>query len=198
MRLETLPLGLFQTNCYLLWDETTKDGIIFDPGYDAKRILAHIGTLDFSPLAIVLTHGHFDHVGAVAELKEYYKIPVYLGAPDAKLPASITNGEIPYTHLIQPGDTLPFGTIALHAIATPGHTPGSFCFQIGELLFSGDTLFRDSVGRTDLPGGSYGALLDSIQTLSALNDDLKVYPGHGDATTMGREKRYNPYFRRIL
>ncbi len=195
MELDILPLGLLGANCYLLWEDG--DCVAIDPGGEAKRILARLGELGVTLRAIVLTHGHFDHVGAVGALREATGCRVYLPAPDTALPTQITAGPIPYTDLFNDGDTLRFGSIGLQAILTPGHTPGSSCLRAGSWLFTGDTLFRGSIGRTDLPCGDWEQMCDSIRKIAALEGDFYVYPGHGDATTLDRERAENPYFGRI-
>ena len=196
MQMEAMELGLLRTNCYLIWDGGS--AIAIDPGYDAARIIARLQELRQTLVGIVLTHGHFDHVGAVQGLKDAYACPVYLSEPDTHLPKEMTNGQIPYTNTFQEGDTLSFGAIRLKVLLTPGHTPGSACFRLGPWLFTGDTLFRDACGRTDFPGGSWREMKKSLQRLSALQEDYFVYPGHGDATTLEREKKYNPYLQEAL
>ncbi len=196
MEMDILPLGLLSANCYLLWDGP--DAVVIDPGGQAETILNRLRELGVTLRAIVLTHGHFDHVGAVGELREATGCRVYLSVPDTVLPAQITAGPIPSTDLFDDGDTLRFGNIELHAILTPGHTPGSCCLQAGNRLFTGDTLFRGSIGRTDLPCGDWDQMMQSLKKLAALSGDLYVYPGHGDATTLDHERRTNPYLRGAL
>lgn len=193
MQMESMELGLYRTNCYLLWE--TDQAVVIDPGYSAERIIDRISELKLTVCAIVLTHGHFDHVGAVAELKEKYGCPVYLSEQDSLLPKEITNGPIPYTNFVRDGDILRFHDVSFSVILTPGHTPGSVCLRTGNCLFTGDTLFRNSCGRTDLPGGSWKEMKDSLKRLGAIQDNLFVYPGHGDATTLNRERNQNPYLR---
>ena len=193
MQMESMELGLYRTNCYILWE--TDAAVVIDPGYSAQRILARLHDLGLTLRAIVLTHGHFDHVGAVGELKKAIGCPVWLPAPDTGLPEEITNGPIPYTDTFTEGDTLCLGDITLSVMLTPGHTPGSCCLKTGNLLFTGDTLFRDTCGRTDLPGGDWRQMRASLRRLAAIGEELFVYPGHGDATTLSREKRFNPYLR---
>ncbi len=196
MQMDVLPLGLLGANCYLLWEGS--DCVAIDPGGDAKLVLRRLDALGVGLRAIVLTHGHFDHVGAVGELAEATGCRVFLPAPDTALPGQITAGPIPYTDLFGDGDVLRFGQIELQAILTPGHTPGSCCLKTGSWLFTGDTLFRGSIGRTDLPCGDWDEMAASLRKLAALEGDLFVYPGHGDATTLDRERAHNPYLRGAL
>ena len=196
MQMDVLPLGLLGANCYLLWEGS--DCVAIDPGGDAKLVLKRLDALGAGLRAIVLTHGHFDHVGAAGELAEATGCRVFLPAGDTVLPAQITAGPIPYTDLFADGQTLRFGQIELQVIGTPGHTPGSCCLKTGNWLFTGDTLFRGSIGRTDLPCGNWEQMEASLQKLAALEGDLFVYPGHGDATTLDRERAVNPYLRGAL
>ena len=193
MQMETMTLGLYQTNCYILWEGN--DGIVIDPGYYAGRILARLQELNVVPLAVVLTHGHFDHVGAVKELAQAYNCPVYLAEEDTRLPEEYTLGPIACTNFLRDGETLTLGPIAVKVLHTPGHTPGSSCLLVGQWLFSGDTLFRDACGRVDLPGGDYREMYRSLRKLYELEGDYSVYPGHGEATTLERERKHNPYMR---
>ena len=195
MQMDILQLGLLGANCYLLWDGN--DCVAIDPGGDAKRVLSRLGELGVSLRAVILTHGHFDHVGAAGQLAEATGCRVFLPAEDTALPPQITSGPIPYTDLFGDGDLMRFGTIELQAILTPGHTPGSSCLKTGNWLFTGDTLFRDSIGRTDLPCGDWNQMWDSLRRIASLEGDFYVYPGHGDATTLDRERTDNPYLSRI-
>ncbi len=198
MEMEILELGLLRTNCYLIWDDKTHDGVILDPGDQANKIMNRLGQLDFSVRGIVLTHRHFDHVGAVAQLREVYDCPVYAPAGDVDLPADLSGEPIPDAVLYQDGDVLSFGSVCLHALCTPGHTPGSSCLRVGNWLFSGDTLFRGSCGRTDFPGGDWREMYRSLKRLGALEGDLFVYPGHGEATTLEHERKNNPYLQEAM
>ena len=193
MQMEVMELGLYQTNCYIVWEG--KDGIVIDPGYDAVRILARLKELGVVPNAVVLTHGHFDHVGAVGEVASAFDCPVYLAQEDTKLPPRYTLGPIPCTDFLSDSEILTFGPISMKVLHTPGHTPGSSCLFVGDWIFSGDTLFRDTCGRVDLPGGDYREMYRSLRRLYELEGDYFVYPGHGDATTLERERKNNPYMR---
>ncbi len=193
MQMETMALGLYQTNCYIIWDGN--DGVVIDPGYYAERILARLEELNVVPRGVVLTHGHFDHVGAVKGLVQAYGCPVYLAEEDTKLPPEYTLGPIACTNFLQDGETITFGPIVMKVLHTPGHTPGSSCLLAGQWLFSGDTLFRDTCGRVDLPGGDYREMYRSLRKLYELEGDYSVFPGHGEATTLDRERKLNPYMR---
>ncbi len=192
MNIHTLTLGNFQTNCYILADEG--QCLLIDPGYEPERILSFLDEKGWKPTAILLTHGHFDHVGAVEAIMAATGCTLYMHQADHcqipifKMLYPLTGKLTP--HFIAEGDRLPMG---LTVLETPGHTPGSVCYLASGALFSGDTLFCRSCGRTDLPGGSGKTLHESLQKLAGLEDDLTVYPGHGESTTLAAEKRYNPY-----
>ena len=196
--INTLPLGAYQTNCYLLWTEENPNCVIIDPGYDPETVLYEISRLGKTLEAILLTHGHFDHVGAVIPIAEATGCAVYLCEKELSLPAHFTAGRLFYTHLYGEGDILSLAGISFRVLHTPGHTPGSVCLLSEDALFSGDTLFAGSCGRTDLPGGDWSTIADSLRRLGQLEQDLRVYPGHGESTTLAQEKRYNPYLKGVL
>jgi glyoxylase-like metal-dependent hydrolase (beta-lactamase superfamily II) len=204
MIFETLVVGPLQCNCIIVGCEQTHEALVVDPGDEVDRIL---GVLDYHGLkvaAILHTHAHFDHVGATKPLKDATGAPVYMHKEDLflyqhlaeqvamfglKTPES-TNIE----HWFKEGDDVRAGTVSAQVLHTPGHSPGSVCFQLSDKLLSGDTLFAGGIGRTDLWGGSYEQIIQSIRTkLLTLPDDTEVYPGHGPPTTIGREKQYNPF-----
>jgi glyoxylase-like metal-dependent hydrolase (beta-lactamase superfamily II) len=143
----------------------------------------------------LLTHGHFDHVGAVRAIAAETGCPVYLCAEDLSMPPQMTAGPLYYTHTYQEGDVVNLAGVSVRVLHTPGHTPGSVCLMCEDTIFSGDTLFQDSCGRTDLPGGNWATILQSLKRLANLDGDFTVYPGHGPATTLEEEKRWNPYMR---
>ncbi len=193
LKVHTLPLGAYQTNCYIIHEASGKSCCVIDPGYNAGTILDKLDSLGLTLEAILLTHGHFDHVGAVKELSSETGCRVYLCADDLSMPPMVTAGPLHYTHTYAEGDRLTLSGLDIAVLHTPGHTPGSVCLIVDDALFSGDTLFAGSCGRTDLPGGNWATILKSLRRLSSLEGDFRVYPGHGELTTLAEEKRYNPY-----
>ncbi|ABO49274.1 beta-lactamase domain protein [Desulforamulus reducens MI-1] len=205
MYIETLPVGSYEANCYIIGCEETRKAVVVDPGDEAERIQERLKKLNFKVEAIVLTHGHSDHIGAVGDLQRATAAQVLIHKDDAEMlinPAknlSTWMGEHmvfnPADRLLVDGDTIQIGNITLEVLHTPGHTPGGICLKAGKDLFSGDTLFAQSIGRSDFPGGSHSTLIGSIKSkLLVLSDETKVYPGHGPASTIGQEKRHNPFF----
>ena len=193
MEITTLTLGDYMTNCYILRQEGSDKCLIIDPGYEDGRILAFLQEKHLEPEAILLTHGHFDHVGAVGDIAAETDCDVYISAADLSLPPMITNGKLFYTHTYPASGTLNLAGLTLRILPTPGHTPGSVCLLTGDTILSGDTLFRGSCGRTDLPGGSWEQIAASLKTLAALPGDYRVLPGHGEETTLDWERKHNPY-----
>ncbi len=196
MTVKCLPLGAYQTNCYLAWGDDSDTCVVIDPGYEAKTVLQEAKQLGKTICAILLTHGHFDHVGAVKAMAKETGCQVYLHEGDLSLPGIFTAGPLHYTRLYKEGDRLSLAGLELTVLHTPGHTPGSVCLMCEDTMFSGDTLFMDSCGRTDLPGGNTAAILRSLSRLAALEGDYRVLPGHGPSTTLENEKKYNPYLNR--
>ena len=192
MNIQKLTLGLYQTNIYILSNDT--EALVIDPGYEPDIILDALEGKNLK--AILLTHGHFDHVGAVKELVAETGCKVYLHSADLNLPPMITAGPLYCTHTYAEGDTVcPIEGAELHVLHTPGHTPGSVCLLLGDQMFSGDTLFEGSCGRMDLPGGNELQMHQSLGRLASLQADYHIHPGHGGSTTLAAEKRYNPYMR---
>lgn len=195
LQIKTLTLGQYETNCYILYSEASSDCIVIDPGYEPERVLEAVKSLNKHLQAILLTHGHFDHVGGVREIFAQTDCDIYLCPADCAMPEQMTAGPLCYTCSYQEGDVLSLAGLTLRVLQTPGHTPGSVCLLCDGNLFSGDTLFAGSCGRTDLPSGSWNDLQTSLSRLKALEGSFTVYPGHGEATTLDAEKRYNPYLR---
>ena len=192
MTVTSLPVGSIGTNCYLLYDETTKDAAVIDPSDNAKPVAARIKELGLNVRAILLTHGHFDHCGDVKRIRKLTGAQVFVHPADRDLPIMLSRG-LEADRDLADGDVLDLAGTQLKVLHTPGHTPGSVCFLCGDLLFSGDTLFEGSCGRTDFPGGSWPEMLASLRRLAELEGDYKVYPGHGEETTLEQERRFNPY-----
>jgi hydroxyacylglutathione hydrolase len=202
-----MPVGLIQTNCYIVGCEETREGAIIDPGGDPEQILAEVERQGLAIKYVLNTHAHFDHTEANGAVVKATGAPLAIHPKDrALLQAAggaawfgVQAGAGPPPDLeIQDGDELDIGTLRFQVLHTPGHTPGHVCFYEPRegVLFDGDVLFFGGVGRTDLPGGSWQQLITSIrQVLFALPDETIVYSGHGPETTIGREKRHNPWLR---
>lgn len=208
IRVEFLVVGPVSTNCYLGINEESKEALIVDPGDRADQIQAMIEREGVKPVAILLTHGHFDHMMAAAELRRIYEIPVYAGEKEQEVLESaalnLSTGFIrkAYTmkadHYLSDGEELILAGSRIKVLETPGHTPGGCCYYLAEegILFSGDTLFCQSVGRTDFPGGSFDEIKKSIkEKLFLLPAETICYCGHGEGTRIGREMERNPYVR---
>ena len=194
IKIHKLALGLYQTNTYIIHDEASQTCCVIDPGYETSAILREAGRLGLQVEAVLLTHGHFDHVGAVKDLVAETDCDVYICEDDLGLPPMFTNGKLYYSKTYGEGDTLQLAGLEIGVLHTPGHTPGSVCLTCEKFLFSGDTLFEGGCGRTDI-GGSWPQIQSSLARLAALDTDYIVYPGHGGSTTLAMEKRYNPYMR---
>ncbi|MGL5615487.1 MAG: MBL fold metallo-hydrolase [Sarcina sp.] len=197
MIIKTIPTGAYEANTYVVMDEDSKEGIIIDNFGEFQKIDKVIKELSMIPKAILLTHGHFDHVSGVNKLKEEYKIPVYINENDWNMidkKADIFGEMEKPEFFVKEGDEITLGNKIIKVIETPGHTPGGVCFLIEDHLFTGDTLFKQSIGRTDFVGGDSKLLLESVNNkLAKLDDNIKVYPGHGMSSTIGFEKVANPY-----
>ena len=194
LKIHTLTLGLYQTNTYIIHEENSKSCCVIDPGYQANTILEKLDALGLTLEAILLTHGHFDHVGAVKDLAADTDCRVFLCAEDTALPPMLTAGPLYYTDTYADGTILNIAGLHIRVIHTPGHTPGGVCLLVDDVLFSGDTLFAGGCGRSDL-GGDWSTLVRSLKRLSQIEGYFKVLPGHGESTTLAYEKRYNPYMR---
>ena len=203
MIFQKLELGSFASNCYIVGDDTTKEGMIIDPGAEASHILQSVDTLGLNIIWIVLTHSHFDHIGALSEVKEATNASVAIHENDADtlqdqshmrmFGISMDNPPSP-DRLLKDNDVIDIGNLHFKVLHTPGHTQGGICLLTDGIVFSGDTLFNFGIGRADFPGASYEQELDSIQRkLMVLPDNTIVYPGHGPDTTIGVERRANPF-----
>lgn len=197
MVIKRIPAGIYAANCYLVMDEKSKATVVIDPGGDSDDIISALGKMDADVKYILLTHGHIDHVGAVDELREKYNLPVYINKKDEEL---IDKGTEVFGRLNKPNiditdsTELILGEQQITCIETPGHTPGGICFLVGESMFTGDTLFAGSIGRTDFTGGNFSTIIKSIkERLLTLKGNIRVYPGHGLDTTIEREKLSNPF-----
>ncbi len=188
-----MALGAYQTNCYIVWGGESPTCVVIDPGYAPEKVLAQVRSLGKEVEAVLLTHGHFDHVGGVKNIAMDMDCRVYLCPEDLTMPHPMTAGPLYYTHTYGEGDVLKLAGLSFRVLHTPGHTQGSVCLQCEKELFSGDTLFQCSCGRTDLPGGDWAVIQRSLKRLAAIGEDLTVYPGHGGFTTLDYEKKFNPY-----
>ena len=192
-------VGPIQTNCYFLYREDTKECLIIDPGYEADKIEAYVQKKQLHVAGILLTHGHFDHVEALKEVAEKYNAPIYMNKNEIDFMKNDKTvfGALPKKYnLVEDGDTLPFGDGVIKCIHTPGHTKGGMCYLYKDALFTGDTLFKGSVGRSDFIGGNFNELITSIKTkLMILDDNIKVYPGHMESSSIGFERLNNPFLK---
>lgn len=195
LQVHTLTLGLYQTNCYIVHPEGSKACLIIDPGYEANTILNRVALLGLEVQAILLTHGHFDHVGAVRQIAADTDCQVYLQERELTLPGAMTDGPLYHTGVYPPEGKLQLAGMDITVLPTPGHTPGSVCLLIGDCMFSGDTLFAGSMGRCDFPGSSIFDMRKSMKKLYLLPGDYRVFPGHAEATTLEHERKTNPYLR---
>ncbi len=203
LKVHTLSLGAYQTNTYIVHDDGAKTCAVIDPGYEAGTILNAVAQLGLTVDAILLTHGHFDHVGAVEEIVEITGCKLWLSQSDwSQFPNPVTayfypiaNCDFCEVSFCEDDEIIHAGGLTFQVLATPGHTHGSVCYLCEDALFSGDTLFAGSCGRTDLPGGDGKFLRLSLERLAELEKNYWVYPGHGESTTLAEEKKYNPYMR---
>jgi glyoxylase-like metal-dependent hydrolase (beta-lactamase superfamily II) len=202
--IEHLMVGPLQSNCYILGDEESGEAVVIDPGGDGDVILSAISRRPWKITAILNTHAHFDHIAANMALKKGTGAPVFAPKDDSPYMAQAHVSARMYGLEVDPspeadrllvdGDSVPLGDEAIRMISTPGHTPGGATFVTSIGIFPGDSLFAGSIGRTDLPGGDYDTLINSIKNrILSLDDDTPVYPGHGPATTVGQEREHNPF-----
>lgn len=206
MIIEKRELGPIMANCYILGCEDTREAVVIDPGDESDVILTTLASHQLTVKAIVNTHGHFDHVGANRRMKEATGAPLMIHPDDAPMLGDLSRAAGAFglsaenspdaDRLLDEHDEIGFGKYTLTVLHTPGHSRGGICLYMPGYLFVGDTLFAGSIGRTDLPGGDYQTLIDSIkQKLLVLPEDTRVFPGHGPETTIGREKISNPFLR---
>lgn len=206
MIFEILPIGIYSANCYIVGCEDTNEVFIVDPGGGADIILNEINKKNLNVKYIILTHGHGDHIGGIVKLKNEINAPILVHKDDEDMlldsslnltsMMSIDKIEIKPNRLLDDNDIINIGNLEAKIIHTPGHTKGSICIKVKDALITGDTLFKGSIGRSDLYGGDHETLINSIKSkLLILDEDIKVYPGHGDSSTIKYEKKNNPFCR---
>jgi hydroxyacylglutathione hydrolase len=206
LKVVRIPAGIYAANCYLVYSENNKEAIVIDPGGDVDDIIAQIESLNLNIKYILLTHGHGDHIAGIDGLKQYVNVPVAVHKDDEyllksgkdNLSSMMAMGTIELSPdiLLNEGDKISFGDLKAEIIHTPGHTPGGISIKIEDSLFTGDTLFAGSIGRTDFPGSSFESIISSIKDkLLIYPDDTIVYPGHGPSSTIKRERASNPFIR---
>jgi glyoxylase-like metal-dependent hydrolase (beta-lactamase superfamily II) len=199
MKIKKMPVGIYLANCYILFDEISNECVVVDPGGDFSVIKKELDDMNIKSVEyVLLTHGHADHTGAVSEMKNSYNTPVYINKKDYEMMKKNAymygNNEDSIDRFIGDGDKLDFGKFEISAIHTPGHTPGGMCFLIDNIVFTGDTLFEGSIGRTDLAGGDYEEIIRSVKDkLMKLPDYIIVLPGHGERTSIEKERMTNPF-----
>ena len=201
LKVDTLALGDYQTNCYVVREASSKSCAVIDPGYTPEVILQHLEKEGLSLDAILLTHGHFDHVGAVEALVEATGCQLWMHEGDySQFPNPtnsyfypLANSDFTEIQFCEYQEQIQAGGLTFTVWTTPGHTWGSVCYLCEDALFCGDTLFAGSCGRTDLPGGDPSAMQESLARLKAAPSHYRIYPGHGVSSTLGREQQYNPY-----
>ena len=195
LNIHTLTLGLYQTNTYIVSKADSDKCIVIDPGYEAATILNRAALLGLNIEAILLTHAHFDHLGAVRAIVADTDCDVYVDEQELQLPPSMTDGPVYYSHLYPAEGVITAAGMDIKILRTPGHTPGSVCLLVGDAMFSGDTLFAGSMGRCDFPGSNIFDMRKSLKKLYNLAGDYRVFPGHAAASTLEYERKTNPYLR---
>lgn len=201
MLIKTLPVGQLETNCYVVTDENALVCAVIDPGDESNTILDYIEDNKLSCKAILITHAHFDHVSAVNAMLEATGAELYMCEKDLELAKTGASGRFTppeNTHFYKDGDEVKVAGLTFKVMETPGHTPGGVTLLCGDALFTGDTLFRGSCGRTDLPGGDMRAELRSLKRIASLEGDYEVYPGHAESSMLSIEREHNPYVRHAL
>jgi glyoxylase-like metal-dependent hydrolase (beta-lactamase superfamily II) len=205
IKIDFVVSGEFQVNCYLIYDDTSKKAIIVDPGLDGKKVIDKIEKLNLSPELLINTHGHFDHTFSDDIIRQKYNIPLAIHKKDTEMlsdanknfstilgkPIIINNADI----IFDKEETKEISFCKYSVIYTPGHSKGSICILIDDMLFAGDTIFKYSIGRTDLFGGDYNEILLSLQKIKKLPQHTKIFPGHGPFTTLSDELNFNPYLK---
>ncbi len=206
---EKLQVGMLGTNCYLVMDGGSMEGLVIDPGGESRKVVSAVRSMGMKCRAILCTHGHVDHVGAAGKVAEALDAPVMISREDSATLEGVGRGlggklgsvvvsrpKRDTVEHLEPDQAIEFGSHEARVVPTPGHTPGSMSFIIGEAVFCGDLVFQGSIGRTDLRGGSLDRLLESVrEQIWPLPDGTTIYPGHGPATTVRAEKRSNPFLR---
>lgn len=205
MFLHKIVAGVYGVNCYIIGDEESKKGAVIDPGGSLNEIISIVSDNKINIEYIILTHGHGDHIGAVKDLKENTNSKILAHEAEKDILNKSENNltalmgmdiiEIEADEYLKEGQTVKLGKLELNIIHTPGHTPGCMCIKVDDIMFTGDTLFAGSIGRTDLPGGDYDTIMNSLEKLSKLDDEITIYPGHGPASEIGIEKSINPYMK---
>ncbi|MBI5102662.1 MAG: MBL fold metallo-hydrolase [Nitrospirae bacterium] len=203
MRVNTVVVGQLGVNCYIVSDGSSPEAVIIDPGDEHDKIESAVAALGLTPVSIVLTHAHYDHICAAGDLRERYNIPILMHEDDREtyrrskelcISWGLSPSDFPADYqTMKSGDKISAGRLSLEVIHTPGHTPGGVSLYGNRTVFTGDTLFKGAVGRTDLPGGNTARLMESLKKLSALPVETRVLCGHGEETTMGQEIKSNPY-----
>ncbi|HHZ03185.1 MAG TPA: MBL fold metallo-hydrolase [Tissierellia bacterium] len=204
MIFETVTVGMYGANCYIVGSEETKEAAIIDPGAEFNRIDKKIKSMGLTPQIIILTHYHGDHIGAVEDFVEKYGTKVYIHEEDAE---ALGNSAMNFTKSmfgkdmsikadvkLKDGDKINLGELTFEIIHTPGHTKGGICIKVGNIMMTGDTLFNSSIGRTDFPGGSFEEIISSIKNkIFKYDDETIIYPGHMSPSTIKNEKKFNPF-----
>ncbi len=203
LKIDILPLGDYQTNCYIVREAGSQSCAVIDPGFTPERVLRFLQEKNLTVDAVLLTHGHFDHVGGVEAIVKATGCALWMSQSDwsqFKTPENLffyplANCDFTEVSFCEEAERITAGGVTFAVMETPGHTRGSVCYACEDALFSGDTLFAGSCGRTDLPGGDWSTIRQSLARLTQLEGDYTVYPGHGESTTLERERMYNPYMK---